>query len=165
MAKPLLVEDTPTPIPSALPILSASRFGQPGQFHADWCATIPTDVPWEAINSPRFWRVVVQRIRIGDLVEVRSDDLTRWGLFLCNFVEVSTGAINLVPLIEREFKAAEFMPDATGAYVPRYLGVVDGWAVIRSEDEVVMAKNIRSQQEARSRIATDYSKPAKPIFG
>jgi hypothetical protein len=160
-----LIEDTPPPAPSAVPILNAARFGQPGQFHADWCATVPSDTPWEAIHSPRFWRVVVHRMRIGDLIEVRSDNLTKWGLFLVTFVEVSTGAINLAPIHEREFEAAQFTPDATAAYYPSYQGVVNGWCVKRAEDDKVMVANLRSQQEARSRIASDYSNPVKPIFG
>lgn len=157
--------DTPAPTPARRPILPAARFGQPGQFRADWCATIPNDIDWSAINSPDFWRLSTHRIRIGDVIEVRRDDLTRWALFLCNFVEPSTGALNLVPLIEREFSPAEFSGDATGAFYPKHLGLTDGWGVIRAEDGHVMAKNIRSQQEARSRIAQEFAKPARPTFG
>jgi hypothetical protein len=159
------VVDTPTPAPIRKPILNASRFGAPGQFRSDWLASVPPDTPWEAIHSPSFWRTTVHRIRIGDMIEVRSDDLTKWGLFLVNFVEVSTAAISLVPIIEKDLPPAVFTGDATGAYFPRYAGVIDGWAVIRAEDGHVMEKSLRSQQEARALIARDFSKPTMATFG
>ncbi len=157
--------DTPTARPAAPPILAASRFGVPGQYRQTWLATLPPETPWEAIHSPQFWRLIVGKVRIGDQIEVRTDDLTRYGLFIVNFAEASTGAISLVSILEKQFDPAEFTGDATGAYVPRYLGVVDGWGVVRSEDQHVMAKNIRTQQEARSRIASEFSKPSQPRFG
>jgi hypothetical protein len=162
-----LIEETAEVIalPRKIDPLRATRFNAPGAVRNEWVATLPSDTPWGAIHEPGFWRIIVQRLRIGDVIEIRSDDLTCWGLVLVAFVESSTGMITLSEIIHREFEKPIVTPDATGQFYPHYTGLQDGWAVIRSEDGATMAKGIRSQQEARSRIATEFSKPARPTFG
>jgi hypothetical protein len=158
------VVDTPTPRSALRRRISASRFATPGASRNDWVATIESE-HWDHILEPEFWAMVTHRLRIGDQIEVRTDDLTKWGWFVVSFVEASTGFVTLAEIMRKEWDKPTVAPDKTGQFYPHYAGLQDGWTVVRSEDGMTMAKHIRSQQEARSRIATEFAQAAKPSFG
>lgn len=150
--------NVPTPPPGAKPIeqLKANRLSLPGFGWTTHEATVPGGTPLEHVLSSELWRRNAPKLKRGDHIRWRNDNLTLLGEIVVVASDIATGKIELRELWTRDLAPASLAETVSGGYSVRDLGVHENFAIVRDIDGHVVEKNIPSHDEANRRIRVGW---------
>lgn len=135
--------------------LDPSRLSQAEFARVVHVVNIPTDYPYEALFTPDAWKRIARadKLRLGDEIVVRSDDLTLWAKLLV-IESVSVHANVKVRELIAPVKGAGITQDEgpDDKYEIRHLGVQDQWAVVHKPDGRTIVKNMKSRDACKDYI-------------
>jgi hypothetical protein len=145
--------------PSALDknrMLPPARLADPDFGWRTFEATVPDDTLPEQIVSGGFWRLCAPRLSRGDHVRWRNDALTRFGEIVFVAADAATGTLEARELWHEAIDPAANAETERGGFVPKDFGVFEGWGIVRVADGQIVARNLRSRDEAFRRIQTEW---------
>lgn len=118
---------------------------------------LPVDGSYNDLFQPEAWRLIAQRgsVGIGDLVEVRRDDMSLWAQLLVVESIQNHARIRVVELIKREFEPAAQDESEDKQFEIKHLGLQDGWAVLNKTTGRIIRKDMKDKDAARSFINSD----------
>ena len=91
-------------------------------------------------------------------MEIRNDALTLYGIVMVTESEPSTGHAVVTEIFLKHLAKSQMEPVDSAGYRAEYRGLSDQWCVVRNADGYVCERGIGNRQEARTRIAGDWSK-------
>jgi hypothetical protein len=146
-----------TPRPPMKKALSPERIGKSSSVANTWGATIPDSVPYERWLEGDFWKHLARKAHIGDDINCRNDAYTLRALLTIVAVEPHIDRIEVRELWHKELQPAAMESKSLNGFRAEYLGLQDGFGVIRENDGTLMIKNLPSRRECEYRIISDYA--------
>ena len=137
-------------------MLQPARLADPDFGWRTFEASVPSDTPHEHVLTGAFWRLCAPRLSRGDHVRWRNDALTRFGEIVFVAADAATGNLEARALWHKDIEAAAVLETERGGFIPKDFGVFEGWGIVRVADGQIVAKNIRSRDEAWRRIQTEW---------
>jgi hypothetical protein len=132
-----------------------NRFSEVGFARRDWLYTMRADETIDDVKSPGFFKKISGKFGLGDIVEVRSADLTFWSQLLVVASDHVAAHVELRTLIEVKLAPAERKDyDADGYRIEDTGDVLRRLAVIRTADDKLMRDGFKSKQDAAHYIST-----------
>lgn len=161
MTKTTQTKDAATPVEqprvkAVVKPMEPRRMSDPDFGWRVWEVTLPITTTREEYMDGRFWRLCAPRVRRGDRLAWRNDNLTAFGELVIVSHDTATGNLQVRELWCKEIEGATFPETESCGFTPRDLGVHDGWAIFRDADGHCMQKNIPSFNEAVRRIKTQH---------
>ena len=117
-----------------------------------WGVTLTPDMTYEDILTPRFWAHVAVRFTNGDLIDVRTDNETHYGLFYvidCSRIHTTLKELMWISLEDKKGASVDYADD----YEYKWKGPHLKHCVIRKQDGEMMQKEIASKADALQWIA------------
>lgn len=144
------------PTPPKKPIADPARFIGAAFARSEWSYTMRAGETIEDVKSDGYFKGIAAKFTLGDLVEVRSADLTFWSLLMVVSSDHIAARVELRTLIETELQAAERRDFAADGFRIEDTGdVLRRLAVIRTADEKLMRDGFKNKQEAQHYIVTE----------
>jgi hypothetical protein len=161
MSKAALAETTAEVVDEVVaPIkpLDPARFMQATFARNEFCITLPPGTPFEALHDPKFFKSVVTRLGLGDLIEVRSADLAEWGMFMVVESEHNALHVAVRELFRKQLAPADLSKSVGPAYTVSYSGdIARGWQVHRNADSKLMKDSFRRKEDAQHYVTGDLT--------
>lgn len=149
MTKPIEVEKKKRYLPT-------SRFGQAMHVRGnDFCITVPSQLTYQDVLTPDFWTLVAGKLRIGNIIEVRHDEMKFWALVIVVASDQHRGLCEVRELIYKDLAAATMDQVEHKGFSASYRGLTDQWTITRDVDGHVMRTGIESQAKAQYIIETE----------
>lgn len=144
--------------PVKKPLADPKRFAGAAFARSEWSYTMAPGETIEDVRSEGFFKGLAGKFTIGDLVEVRSSDLTFWSLLMVVASDHIAARVELRTLIETELQAAERKDFAADGFRIEDTGdVMRRLAVIRTADGKQMKDGFKNKQEAQHYIVTELT--------
>jgi len=118
-----------------------------------WGVTLTPDMTYEDLLTPRFWSHVSMRFTPGDLIDVRTDDESHYGLFYVlnsSRIHASLKELLWISLEDGEKASVEYSDD----YEYKWNGPHDKHCVARVQDGELVQKGMPSKADALQWIAS-----------
>lgn len=145
-----------TEAPKIMP-LARDRMTEPNFVRQHWVISLPHGIPYENVFVPGFWRLLSPRLTRGDIISVRSDDLTLHAELVAVAVDRTRSLAEVRELSCVKVKPATVTEAAFGGYSAVDLGVSEKWAIRRNADGMIVAKGIQTFDAAEARIKTEFA--------
>jgi hypothetical protein len=134
--------------------LDPARFGQAGHKRNEFVIFLPVDQPYEDLFQIDFWKSIARgdKVRPGDKIEVIRDDISLVAQLVVResigkHARIVVGEVSktIFPRIVQDAGDDE-------QYEIKHLGMQDQWAVLLRSTQRVLAKDMKSRDEAKSYI-------------
>jgi hypothetical protein len=140
--------------------LPLGRFCQEGIARQQFTATVPSDTPYERLFTKQFWQAVASKIRIGDEITVRPDDLRWWAKLICVSADQARDFVEMQELYRKDLAPASATLEQVEGFTTRYEGLSDRWVVYRAQDNHRMQAGFESRAAALDHIKGDLKPKA-----
>lgn len=139
-------------------MMPSNRFERADHKRSWWSATVASFEDYrERATQPWYWRLVGQRVSVGDVIEMRDDVLTFWALLLVLEADSMTGELKLTELMCKEMPQHERASIVRGGYRIEYAGITDRWQIVRVRDGMVMKRGIKTSADAEAATLTEFA--------
>ncbi|MDA9482961.1 hypothetical protein XI07_13160 [Bradyrhizobium sp. CCBAU 11445] len=144
------------PSPVKKPLADPKRFIGASFARNEWSYTMNPGETITDVKSDGFFKGLASKFTMGDLVEVRSADLTFWSLLMVVASDHVAARVELRTLIETEVEAAETKDFEADGYTIENTGdVLRRLAVVRKADGKLMKDGFKTKPDAAHYIATE----------
>ncbi|WOH70655.1 hypothetical protein RX330_20370 [Bradyrhizobium sp. NDS-1] len=144
------------PSPVKKPLADPKRFIGASYARCEWSYTMRSEETIADVKSDGFFKGVANKFTMGDLVEVRSANLTFWSLLMAVASDHVAGRVELRTLIETEVEAAETKDFEADGYTIENTGdVLRRLAVVRKADGKLMKDGFKTKPDAAHYISTE----------
>ena len=142
--------------PSAPPVeaLKTGRMTEEAFSWRNFEATIQNKDKDNVLN-PKFWRLNLHRLRRGDRINWRTDDLVSFGTVVVIGVDLNSGNAELRSLWSHDVAPQTLIETERATFSAKDFGVFDGWGVVRDDGQVI-EKNLPSFDEAMRKIKSEH---------
>jgi hypothetical protein len=147
------------PVPRTVAQWPAKALQPPGVSSVSWVCTLPAGTTLEDVLSPSMWRAIGFRndLKTGDVIDVRSDDLSLCVDVVVLFANALTGEVFVRPKPAIDAEPNVIPGHQEGAYRSEWAGVTNGWIIRRITDDTIVRKGIRTSDQARSILLTEFA--------
>lgn len=143
------------------PLADLTRFAGAAFARSEWSYTMLPGQTIDDVKSDGFFKQIAAKFGMGDLVEVRSSDLTFWSLLMVVASDHIAAHVELRTLIETQLEAAERKDfEADGYSIEDTGDVMRRLAVVRKADGKKMKEGFKNKQEAAHYITTELQSRA-----
>lgn len=136
--------------------LDAGRFFQAEFKRTVHVLNLAVPYNYQDLFNPDVWKSIARKgnVGIGDLIEVRKDDMSLWAQLLVTESIANHARIKVVELLKKEFEPAKQDASEDDQFEIKHLGLQDGWAVFNRSSQRCIMKNLKSKDAARDYINT-----------
>jgi hypothetical protein len=143
--------------PTRATALRPSRFTSPDHVRVHHCVTLEAGQEFKDVFEEGFFRLAAHKIHLSDLIEVRDDLLSFWGLVIVTACDQVRSFVRVQPL-QHVRLAPESVDETIGAaFKIENRGLTERFAVVRSSDGTTVRTGIKSHDEAKRVIATELT--------
>jgi hypothetical protein len=118
--------------------LMPSRFKQADQARNVWVSIPEEGTTYEDLFAPEYWSHISEKMRQGDLIEVRPEDGSYFALLYA--VAVQRQAAAVIEIVKKDLSTDPVnMPLTESGVRVEWKGPVRKWAVIRTKDNQIVS--------------------------
>lgn len=131
-----------------------SRLSQAEFARVQFVLNLPADYDYAELFNSDNWKAVARsgKLKMGDTIEVRKDDLSLWALLLVRESIEKHARIVVAEIFKKDFAPIAAAESNDEQFEIKHLGLQDQWAVFNRSTGRAMVKNLKSQDAARDYV-------------
>jgi len=135
--------------------LPLGRFFQEGIARREFTVNVTSDTEYARLFDKNFWASCANRVRIGDELVVRPDDLSWRARLICVSADPARDFIELQEVSRVNLAPPSATLEAVEGFSTQYEGMTDKWVVYRVSDNHRMQAGFETRAGALDHIKGD----------
>jgi hypothetical protein len=130
-----------------------SRFKQAAEVNNRWSIVPEDGTPYADLFRPVYWSHIAARLRPGDIIEIRAENMSYYAELMVTGAERQAAAVVELRKVELT-PQAKALPSVEAAYKVEFKGPHLKWCVIRIADRARMREQCDSRALAYEWLAS-----------